>query len=165
MWRLNIIITHTSLPHTHPCTVLRVHNPHEADGDRVCALRSYSRRVDCFCSSAWELWWQSPHCPLALLKGSCGWGGACSTWAASYLCLWLCFTASLGTVAIPSLILHVQNLYATKKRKRAPVPPILTSIFPVTACRELISSLTISSQWIFLCVKHSRGQHCTMNNI
>lgn len=39
MWRLEITITHISLPHTHPCIVLRVHNPHEADGERgVCML-------------------------------------------------------------------------------------------------------------------------------
>lgn len=76
----------------------------------------------------WAPWWQGPGCPPVLLKCSCGWGGACSTWAASYLCLWLCYTASLCTVAIPGLILHREKLYATKRHKRAlhqslPYPP------------------------------------------
>lgn len=67
--------------------------------------------------------------------------------------------------------------YKETQKSSAPMPPIPTSILLVTQdstdspeaaaarCRELISSSSISSQWMSLCVKHSRGQHCTMNNI
>lgn len=136
MWRLEITIAHISLPHTHPSIVPWVHNPLEARGDRgVCMLCDpiYSGQI----SSAavlGALRWQRPCCPLVLLKCSCGWGGACSTWDASDLCLWLRYIASLCTVAIRGLILHWQKLYAAKKQQKnsAPIPPIPASILLVT---------------------------------
>lgn len=133
MWRLEITIAHILLPHTHPSIVPWVHNPLEARGDRgVCMLCDpiYSGQI----SSAavlGALWWRRPCFPLLLLKCSCGWGGACSTWAASNLCLWLRYIASLCTVAIPGLILHWQKLYATKRHKRTLHQSLL---YPPASC-------------------------------
>lgn len=124
----------------------------------VHALWSFSCRVDCFCGSAWELLWQSPHCLLALLKGSCGWGGACSTWAASYLCLWLCYTASLGTVAISSLILYAQNLYATKRHKRALHQSLPSSTASCRITQKLLQPL--AENWFLHRVSAVNGCSC-----
>lgn len=41
-----------SLPHTHPCIVLRLHNPLEARGDRGVCFGFLFLRADGFCSSA-----------------------------------------------------------------------------------------------------------------
>lgn len=67
--------------------------------------------------------------------------------------------------------------YKETQKSSAPIPPIPTSILLITQDstdspeaaaarrRELISSSGISSPWMSLCIKHSRGQHCIVNNI
>lgn len=78
----------------------------------------------------WFLQQCSEHCgdkvPTVPCPYSCEWGWACGTWAASYLCLWLCYAASLSTAATPALILLW--LYAPERPRRAlhqslPRPP------------------------------------------
>lgn len=119
----------------------------------------------------WFLQQCSEHCgdkvPIVPCPYSCEWGRACSTPAASYLCLWLCCAASLSTAATPGLVLLW--IYAPERPRRAlhhshtHQEPGLS--WQPKSCNSPTQRSDFSSQWMSLCFKHTRGQHCNKNGI